>query len=512
MRAAPPSEHFGLDYWNGSPHDIPEEMIRRVPYTFVRAKRLLPVHWDGSACWIALSHPQCSALEDLELILGCPVRAVFCPEEALLPLIEQRYRAADGMAERLLRDATGHVIDEEEGGPIDLLDDSTDSPAIRFLNAVLAESIQIGASDIHFDPMEDQLRIRYRDNGILQDHHAPSRELVGPLVTRLKVLAKLDIAEHRLPQDGRIRVQLAGREADFRVSTIPCLGGERIVLRLLDKSHVALGLDYLGLPDPVSVGLKRCLQRSEGLILVTGPTGSGKTTTLYSAVRDLLSAERNIMTIEDPIEVRLPGIAQIQVQPKIGFDFAAGLRHILRQDPDIILVGEIRDRETAEIALQASLTGHLVLSTLHTNDAASAIARLVDMGIEPYLISSALLGILAQRLVRRLCPKCRVPVTISPLQQREWQLPDATAAACYTAKGCPACQQSGTAGRCGIYEWLPMTSDLQREMLECQDAVTLKRLAVGRGLQTLRTQALRLCSEGIIAGGEVARVTSPDEM
>jgi general secretion pathway protein E len=502
------ARQLGLIHWNGTPAEVKDETLRKVPYPWVKRHMALPVHEDGERIWIAICSPlRAGALEELSLLLEKPLRPVFCDEEVLARHIESCFRPGMSAASQLAAHAHG-TSGSEEPEEVDLFDQKEDSPAVRLLNAILAESIQEGASDLHFDPMEQGMRVRFRIDGVLQERHAPPRDMVGPLVTRLKVMARLDIAEYRLPQDGRLRVRVAGRETDFRVSTIPCLGGERLVLRILDKSHVQLGISHLALPAQLELGFRRCLNRSEGLILVTGPTGSGKTTTLYSAVKEILSAERNLMTIEDPIEVRLPGIAQIQVQPKIGFSFATGLRHILRQDPDVILVGEIRDAETAQIAVQAALTGHLVISTLHTNDAPSAVARLVEMGIEPYLVGSALLGVLAQRLVRRICPDCRHPLVPSQEQLQEWSMPKLQSA--FHGVGCPSCMGSGYQGRMGVYEWMTLSPTLQALLLQTQDALTLKRQAMREGLQPLRQHGLELIASGATSPAEVARVTAPE--
>jgi general secretion pathway protein E len=503
------AKQLGIPLWSGHPSSIREETLRQVPYPFVRKHLVLPVHEDGDTVWVAISNvAKSGALEELSILLQRPLHPVLCEEESLVERIEMRYRPGQQAVSQTL-DLQQKSEAQPHPDEVDLLEEREDSPAVRLLNSILAESIREGASDVHFDPTDLGLRVRFRIDGVLLEKHSPSRELVGPLVTRLKVMSKLDIAEHRLPQDGRLRVRVAGRETDFRVSTIPCLGGERLVLRVLDKSHVQLGLSHLHLPEKALMGLKRALGRSEGLILVTGPTGSGKTTTLYSAVKEILSSERNLMTIEDPIEVRLPGIAQIQVQPKIGFSFASGLRHILRQDPDVILVGEIRDSETAQIAVQAALTGHLVLSTLHTNDAPSAIARLIEMGVEPYLVGSSLLGVLAQRLVRKICEGCREAFQPSHFQLAEWGMSAIQNA--HHGAGCERCQGSGYQGRLGLYEWMPITASLQAVLLRIHDAATLKRHALAEGLEPLRLHGLRLAAAGWTSLPEVARVTAPEE-
>ncbi|MCB1108644.1 MAG: Flp pilus assembly complex ATPase component TadA, partial [Chlamydiia bacterium] len=383
---------------------------RKVSYAFAKHKSLLPIEEreDGSLV-VAFSKPaDLEAIEEVRCLTGQVIEEVFCPKSQLERAIERCYhrQGSEMLADLEEGEETAGGADDEE---YDLLEQASNSPVIRMLNAILAEAIQQGASDIHFEPLEKGLIVRYRIDGVLQQRHTPSRDIQNQLLTRIKVLSKLDIAEHRLPQDGRVKLKLGGRDIDFRISTVPVAYGERIVLRILDKGNVTLGLDKIGMPDVKA--FKRCISQSQGIVLVTGPTGSGKTTTLYSALSELQTSEINIMTIEDPVEYKLPGMAQIGVNTKIGLTFAKGLRHILRQDPDVVMIGEIRDKETAEIAIQASLTGHLVLTTLHTNDAPSAITRLVDMGIEPYLLSSSVIGALAQRLVRQICADCKESYT-----------------------------------------------------------------------------------------------------
>jgi general secretion pathway protein E len=369
----------------------------------------------------------------------------------------------------------------------------------------MTEAIQQGASDIHFEPSEQGLVIRYRIDGVLQLRHVPPKELQTQLLTRIKVLAKLDIAEQRLPQDGRIKLKIGGREIDFRVSTIPIVYGERVVLRILDKSNIVLGLDRLGMAPEVLEKFNRLIRLSEGIILVTGPTGSGKTTTLYSAINDVNSPEVNIMTIEDPVEYKLQNMAQVGVNPKIHLDFATGLRHILRQDPDVIMIGEIRDKETAEIAIQASLTGHLVLSTLHTNDAPSALTRLVEMGTEAYLLSSTVIGVLAQRLVRTICPHCSESYLPTHLECKELGIDSIQPF--YRGRGCDQCFDLGYKGRHGIYELMAMNHAVKQQILKSADAVELREVALHQGMIPLRINGAQLVLRGITTSSEVLRVT-----
>ncbi len=348
--------------------------------------------------------------------------------------------------------------------PEDLLESEDDAPIIRLINALLTESIKLNASDIHIEPYENRLTVRFRVDGVLREVLSPSRALMPLIVSRIKVLAKLDIAEKRLPQDGRISLRLAGRAVDVRVSTLPSGHGERVVMRLLDKQAGRLDLEQLGMDSKTLAGIDKLIHKPHGIILVTGPTGSGKTTTLYAALSRINSRERNIMTVEDPIEYYLDGIGQTQVNTKVDMTFARGLRAILRQDPDVVMVGEIRDLETADIAVQASLTGHLVLSTLHTNSAVGAIARLRDMGVEPFLLSSSIIGLMAQRLVRTLCKQCRAPYEPDARERELLRIPEGSAATLYRAKGCEACSNSGYRGRSGIYEFISV-DDAMRTLI-----------------------------------------------
>ncbi len=437
----------------------------------------------------------------------------YVPKQVITAKIHEYYHQDESAKNTILDNVQTARDDETLGDTIeiyDLLDDSTTLPGVvRFLNFIITEAIQQGASDIHFEPKENGLSIRYRIDGVLQNRLAPSQELVAQVLTRIKVMAKLDIAERRLPQDGRIKMRLGGKEIDFRVSTIPVVAGERIVLRILDKGNIILGIDKLGMPESIVKEFRRYISYPEGIILVTGPTGSGKTTTLYSALSELHNEDTNIITVEDPVEYRIKGISQMGVHPKIGLTFASGLRHILRQDPDIIMIGEIRDKETAEIAIQSALTGHLVLSTLHTNDAPSAITRLVDMGIEPYLISSCCIGIMAQRLVRTLCDHCSFSYTPAEEELTDLgvSLKDLPQQALKKGKGCDQCLGSGFKGRHGIYELMPITNVIKHHILQSPEASQLKKLAQGQGMQTLRDHGKMLAIQGITTSQEIWRVT-----
>ncbi len=451
-------------------------------------------------------------LEDLCFMLNQGIKAVYAPKDALIAAINECYHREEGEASELiarLKDKSEND-DDDNIEVYDLLDDAgAHSPIVKLLNLILTEAISQGASDIHFDPGEKGLVVRYRIDGVLQNRHFPSQDYQSQLVARLKVMAKLDIAEHRLPQDGRIKLRMGRREIDFRVSTIPVVNGERVVLRILDKGNVILGLEKIGMLPEVLDIFKKQITSPEGIVLVTGPTGSGKTTTLYSAICEIYQEEINIMTIEDPVEYRLKGIAQMGVHPKIGLDFAAGLRHILRQDPDIIMVGEIRDRETAEIAIQAALTGHLVMSTLHTNDAPSAITRLVDMGIEPYLLSSCIIGVLAQRLLRKICPECKYSYIPSDKELEELSMTanDLSQGVLYAGSGCSFCFGSGYKGRHGVYELMNVSHEIKKQMIASADAVLLRQKSLTEGMIALREHGKRLVIEGVTTISEILRVT-----
>ncbi len=503
---------FGMPiYRDLSQLRLSREFYKKIPYNFVKKHLVLPIQEENGTILTAVADPlHLDALEELRLMLDQPIKAVYSPKEVILEAIHDSYERELGAASQLMADLTDEGKGDGEIEVYDLLDDNlTQAPIIKLLNLILTEAIQQGASDIHFEPLENNLRVRYRIDGVLQNRHSPSQEFQSPLLTRIKVMAKLDIAEHRLPQDGRIKLRMGRREIDFRVSTVPVSGGERIVLRILDKGNVILGLDKIGMPSKIYNDFRQLISLPEGVVLVTGPTGSGKTTTLYSAICELYNDETNIMTIEDPVEYNLKGIAQIGVHHKINLSFATGLRHILRQDPDIIMIGEIRDVETAEIAIQASLTGHLVLSTLHTNDAPSAVTRMVDMGIEPYLLSSSLVGILAQRLVRRICSDCKQPYKPSEreLQSLGLEGKPLLHGHLFHGAGCSACFGSGYRGRNGIYELMSVNNEIKKQIVKSPDAVQLRHLAIEQGMRSLLQHGSELVQEGVTTVAEVLRVT-----
>jgi general secretion pathway protein E len=481
--------------------------IHLVPYAFTKSRRLLPLTEEAGVVTVAVEDPlNLEALEELSALLQKPLKEIGTTKEALDAAIEACFHQKQDEASSLIT----HLKEKSSGAELqfegyDLLDQTADSPVVRLLNLMISEAIQQRASDIHFEPSYQGITVRYRIDGVLQRRHEPPKELQASLISRIKVLAKLDIAEQRLPQDGRIKLHFGGREIDFRVSTIPVIDGERVVLRILDKGNIILGLSQLGMPRELCSRFESLIHYSEGIILVTGPTGSGKTTTLYSAVSDLSSPDVNIMTIEDPVEYKLPHIAQVGVNPKINLTFSTGLRHILRQDPDVIMLGEIRDKDTAEIAIQASLTGHLVLSTLHTNDAPSAMTRLVDMGIEPYLLSSSLIAVLAQRLVRTNCPHCLEQYDPSESECKELGIP--YTAPFYRGVGCPHCFGVGYKGRMAIYELLLVSQPIKEALLKSADSTLLRKVAIQEGMATLLQAGAALVKAGQTTSSEVLRVT-----
>jgi len=485
--------------------------VRALPYHFARAKgviaaRKLP---DAVELWVRPG-VTAAAIGEARRVLGAPVRTLMLAPELFERRLAQLYTSDASGAEALIDDLSAEVDLKRlaEGLPeiTDLLEAEGDAPVIRFINALLTQALRERASDVHIEAFEGRSLVRLRIDGTLRDVLEPPRALHGALVSRVKVMASLDIAEKRLPQDGRITLRIAGRPVDVRVSTLPTGHGERVVLRLLDKQQGRLDLGSLGMSDETRARVDHLVRQAHGIVLVTGPTGSGKTTTLYAALSQLDAGRQNIMTVEDPIEYDLDGIGQTQVNPAIDMTFARALRAILRQDPDVVMIGEIRDLETARIAVQASLTGHLVLATLHTNDSAGAVTRLIDMGVEPFLLASTLLGVLAQRLVRRLCPECRRPGALSAAERDAvpagWR--DRTV---YTAAGCPQCKWTGYRGRTGIYELLAVDDEMRRLIHDAAAEALLRERASARGMTMLRDDGLRWVERGETTVAEVLRVS-----
>jgi general secretion pathway protein E len=492
--------------------EIEFSLLQNLPLSFVKGNVLLPLRsQDGKLIAAVSGNPGLLALRDLARSLGLKPHPVLAEEKIIIDAINRIYSQTSRVNE-VMGDIKGEdlsMIATEFESPKDLLELTEEAPIIRLLNALLMEAVREKASDIHIEPYEKGLDVRYRVDGILRKVLSPPRIIQEALISRIKILASLDIAEKRLPQDGRIKLLIGGKDIDIRVSIIPTALGERAVLRLLDRRAGVLNLEMLGLSDEILTSFKDSLSRQNGIILVTGPTGSGKTTTLYAALLRLNTEERNIITVEDPVEYQLSGIGQMQVNPKIGLTFAAGLRSILRQDPDIMMVGEIRDLETSEIAVHASLTGHLVLSTLHTNDAPSALTRLIDMGIEPFLVASSLVCVLAQRLVRVICPHCRESYAPSK-QETDYLGVDPLPAILYRGKGCEKCLGKGYLGRTGIYELLEITPEVRTMISERKDAQAIRTAAVKSGFRTLQRNAIDKILKGITTIEEVLRVTQKD--
>jgi general secretion pathway protein E len=487
-------------------------VLKNLSAKYLRTYAVCPVSIEGGLMTVATSDPRNPVvLDDLRQTTGLNVKLVISSPEAITEAIDRTYDGANATA--LQRIVEG--MDDERGGEGDedvshLRDMAFEAPVVRLVNLLVENAITAEASDIHIEPFEDTLRIRYRIDGILYDQEAPPRRLQAAVTSRIKIMAEMNIAERRLPQDGRIRVNLHGSRVDIRVSTMPTVHGESIVMRLLQRSSVFLPLDKLGFPADTLKRFDSLIKRPHGIILVTGPTGSGKTTTLYGALDKINSPERKIITVEDPVEYQLKGVNQIAVKPKIGLTFATGLRHIVRQDPDVILVGEIRDLETAEIAIQASLTGHLVFSTLHTNDAPAAITRLQDMGVEPYLVASVLEAVLAQRLVRRICGACRVQDTPSAADLDALGVTAPAGTRLFRGKGCEECRGTGYRGRMGIYELFPITEDARSLMLRRTASRDIRQYAISAGMITLRMDGWRRACEGLTTVEEILRVTQED--
>jgi general secretion pathway protein E len=500
--------------------EIAQELVAKVPINFAKQARILPLRTDGDHVVVAVADPlDTGALDSVRMLLGTSVSPLLVPTQSILDCINSVYDRARNEAEQLVDDLEAGDLDtvaHELEEPQDLLDSSDEAPIIRLVNSLLFRAAKERASDIHIEPQERDICVRFRVDGVLQEVIRPPKRFQNSIISRVKIMGGLNIAEKRLPQDGRIRVKLAGRDIDIRLSTTPTVYGERVVMRLLDKSTVLLDLVEIGMdPEQLRV-MESLIHRSHGIILVTGPTGSGKTTTLYAALSKINRPDLNIMTIEDPVEYQLEGISQTAVNPKIELTFANGLRSFLRQDPDVIMVGEIRDLETAEIAIQASLTGHLVLSTVHTNDAAGAITRLVDMGVEPFLVASSLMGVLAQRLVRVLCKDCRVPYVPEPEELKEIgltpeQVRETTGGMIYKPDGCEQCNKTGYRGRSGIYEVMLVDDDIRQLVLKNVDSGTIKKQAVtSKGMRTLMDDGAVKVLKGVTSIAEVLSVTQED--
>ena len=494
------------------------ELLNLVPINFAKQHLLLPIKRTEDGVIVATADPlNTFALDDLRMILGQPVKPVLATSAVVLDGINRLYdRAVSGQAGDLVDDLEQTDLDtlaQELEEPTDLLDASDEAPIIRLVNSLLFQAVKERCSDVHIEPMEREIVVRFRRDGILYEILRPPKRFQSSIISRIKIMGGLNIAEKRLPQDGRIRIKIAGKDIDIRLSTVPTVHGERVVMRLLDKSAVLLDLNEIGFSEGNLRAMNQLIHKSHGILLVAGPTGSGKTTTLYAALTKINTPGINILTVEDPVEYQLAGVGQVHVNEKIDLSFANVLRSFLRQDPDVIMVGEIRDVSTAEIAIQASLTGHLVFSTVHTNDAPGAITRLVDMGIEPFLVASSLVGVLAQRLVRQVCPHCRQKATPTDeewtklgLRETSTKKPDWV----YKAVGCSKCFKTGYLSRTGIYELMVMDDEFRHLVLKNVDANSIKRAAVAKGMLTLREDGADKISQGLTTIEEVMRVTQED--
>jgi general secretion pathway protein E len=510
------AEHLSVPAVSGT--DFPEVPVLEnvIAHRFMKQCKFVPIALEDGVLTLAMTDPlDYATLDSIGQTAGHEVASVLGAESEIMDAIERLYGSAASTLGRIIEGIDDGDIDglTDEIEDIEQLKDlASEAPVIRLVNLIISKAVENRASDVHIEPFEKDLKVRYRIDGILHDVESPPKKLKAAVISRVKIMAKLNIAERRLPQDGRIKLKVLGKDIDLRVSTIPTMYGESVVMRILDKSNTALyDITSLGFPPDSLKTFQAMIRRPHGMILVTGPTGSGKTTTLYSALDSINQPDKKIITIEDPIEYQMDGVNQIHVNTQIGLSFAAGLRHIVRQDPDVIMVGEIRDLETAEISIRAALTGHLVFSTLHTNDAPSAITRLVDMGAEDYLIASSLLGVMAQRLVRVICPHCKaethpVPEVLDEIGFRrgyDQERPDRF----HEGQGCDRCGQTGFIGRVGIYELMVMTDDLRKLTVAKSDSSQIRKKAAELGMRNLRDDGWLKVRQGVTSISEVLRVT-----
>jgi len=517
MRAV--AQEHDLDFVNLAEVVIPPSIVELVPESVARENAVLPLAEEDDALKVIVSNPDdLDTFEKLRFILNRKINIALAPRESIVEAINRHYGQIDGeSADSMLQEFTDTAIDftetEDEAGLEDEVIDESSAPIVRLVQLIISEAVQLRASDIHIEPFEDRIRVRYRIDGVLVERDSPPRRLLGAMISRVKILAKMDIAERRRCQDGRIKVTVGEKELDLRVSILPTNHGQSVVMRLLDKDSIKVGMRQLGLADQDYRSIRNLIRRPNGIILVTGPTGSGKTTTLYAALNELNKPDRKIITAEDPVEYYLPGINQVEVRHAIGLDFARIIRSMLRQAPNIILVGEMRDNETAQMGIQASLTGHLVFSTLHTNDAPSAITRMVDMGVPPYLVASSISGVLAQRLVRVICSKCKHPYTPSDAELESAEISEKMAASAtfMRGKGCSSCHHSGYRGRQGIFEFMPMTTKIRELTFDGAPTQEIRSAAISQGMSTLYDDGIRKVLKGATTLEEVFRVAKPVE-
>lgn len=500
------AEQMGVLYVDLENYLIDLKVTTLIPEAFAKKHRLVPIFRIRDTLTIAMAEPQdILVIDELRLKTKCEIEPCLASEQAIENAINQYYSMTGSLGE-LIRGIDKEEFSEDAQKKERTLEQmAEETPVIKLVNMLIMQALRDRASDIHIEPEKDLLRIRYRIDGVLHEVAKSPMELHPAVSSRIKILSKMDIAEKRIPQDGRFQMKTEGKEIDLRVSTFPTVYGENVVMRLLDRANILLGFEDLGFQQPMLSEYEKLIHRPYGIILVTGPTGSGKTTTLYSTLQAINTIEKNIITVEDPVEYHLDLIRQCQVNAKVGLTFAAGLRSILRQDPDIVMVGEIRDQETAEIAIHAALTGHLVLSTLHTNDAPSAVTRLVDMGIEPFLVASSLIGVLAQRLVRVICPKCKSSYNPSAVLLKEMGLgPDTVL---FKGKGCNHCKNTGYRGRLAIFQFMAMTSEIRDLVIKSSSADQIQKEARKTGMMSLREDGLNKAREGFTTIEEVLRVT-----
>jgi general secretion pathway protein E len=498
-----------------SANQYPSEpvVLDKLSIKFMKQSRFVPISLHERTLQIAMVDPEDYwTIDALKLGYGMNIEVIAGEEGHILETIERLYGTGTQSFEMIIEEAGRDVYEISMDGREDvehLRDMASEAPIIRLVNRLILRAVEMRASDIHYEPFEKEFKVRFRIDGVLHDIESPPKRLQAAIISRVKIMANMDIAERRLPQDGRIKLRILNREIDFRISTIPTLFGESVVMRILDREMLILDLEQIGFPSDFLAEYMELITQPYGMILVTGPTGSGKTSTLYTSLAKINSPENKIITLEDPVEYYLNGVNQIQVNAKIGLTFANGLRSIVRQDPDIILVGEIRDKETAEIAIHSALTGHLLFSTLHTNDAVGAINRLLDMGVEGFLLSSTLLGVLAQRLVRVICPSCKIPVTPDEKYLRAMALSpqEINGVEFYTGKGCDECRQTGFKGRTAIFEYLAIDADIRKEISSRSDADRIKEVALKKGLIPLRQDGWNKVRQGVTTPSEVLRVT-----
>jgi len=509
------SRQYGVPSINLSHFEVDPNVIKLIPSEIAQKHQVIPINRTGNVLTVAMADPSnIFAIDDIKFMTGFKVEPVVAAETSIKNAINKHYDSS-GMVEDIMKNFDDKDIEalkegEDAVNVAELGQAAEDAPVVKLVNLILTDAIKKGASDIHIEPYEKSFRVRYRIDGILYEVMQPPTRLRAAITSRVKIMAQLDIAERRLPQDGRIKIKMGGREMDYRVSTLPTLFGEKVVLRLLDKSNLQLDMTKLGFESAALTDFESGILRPYGMVLVTGPTGSGKTTTLYSALHRLNTTETNIMTAEDPVEFNLPGINQVQMKAEIGLNFAAALRSFLRQDPDIIMVGEIRDYETAEIAIKAALTGHLVLSTLHTNDAPSTISRLLNMGVEPFLVAASTNVIVAQRLARRVCQQCKEPAPVPPqvLVNLGFSPEDAKTIVPVKGKGCKTCSETGYKGRVALYEVLVVTENIKEGILQGASVIELRELGRKNGMKTLREAGLQKLRESMTSLEELMRVTT----